>query len=222
MINASTNLVTLKPLRGQTFTASISSLDYNGNKPSNLATTNNIHYIVYWRDLNGKIYDSFATESSNSFDFSIPSIYMNPATENISIACYWVDEDELEQLFAILTCPIHDQPAGIFSSGSIGFNYPNQAQVAFMPQVHYVNGHKIQVKITQTGIAPNEGGDVNASIYADATAEALTILTISAQVASTGADVIVEVFKDDITTGATITLPAGQITPVIQSINIGV
>ena len=222
MITASTNLLTLKPVRGQTFTASVSSLDFNGNKPSNLATTNNIHYISYWRDLNGKIYDSFATESDNEFDFSIPAIYMNPANENISIACYWVDEDGAEQLFAIITCPIHDQPSGVFASSSIGFSYPNQAQIAFMPQVHYVNGHKIQVKITQTGVAPNEGGDVNVSLYADAILSALTLLSISAEVAADGADVIVEIYKDDVATGTTITLPAGRTMPLTQSINIGV
>ena len=210
MINVLTRTGKLNVLRGQAINVNLSSVDLNNEKPSNLAATNNIHIIVYWRTLAGKLYETYATEASNSFTFSVPATILNPATTEIYAQFLWVTDDGQEQLFSIYDLTVYDKPSSFWNSYSIGFSYANQAQVDFMPATYYVNGHKIQVKIIQTGLAPEEGTGVEATIYADEGMKQLTLFTVAAQVAAQGQDIKCEIYKDGAATGNIITLVAGR------------
>ena len=83
-----------------------------------------------------------------------------------------------------------------------------------MPATYYVNSHEIRIKIIQHGIAPDEGTDVTATIYADEGAGLLTEFALSAQVAAQGQDIKCEIYKDGIATGNILTLVAGRTDPI--------
>ncbi len=206
---------------------SLSAADADGYIPDNIVS---IEFALSWRlDSSALIYIGTAAVQTNSdtgekyFNLTLPKRYSNPDCLKLYGEFFWLDPDsDLKTRFTLAAVTVNDSANTGFVPEYLKFDFPNQAEIEFMSGVYYVNGKKIQCKIVQTGIAPDEGTAVWTTIFADPINNALTMFSIGAQTASVGNAVIVEIYKDGLATGTTITLPAGQTDPVDAVINVSV
>ncbi len=222
----SINTLTIPVLRGFPIAETISALDGLGNQPSNLKSPPEISYDYGWRTLQGKRYSGTASITLNECPFAVPELYTDPECLEMYADVYWELDTGSKQQFARIILPIVDVHTGSengagYASMSYGFQMPAQAVVGLMQGLCYINGQEVTVRTTQIGVSPAEGGDVWTSFYYDGVLNEISLFYIGAEVASTGADIIAEIYVDGVASGATVTLPAGSTTRVSQSISVG-
>ena len=225
-MNVNVNTIKINQLRGFPISETISSLDASGNVTTGLKDAPEISYDYGWRTLQGKRYSGTASITANEFTFAVPELYTDPECLEMYCDFYWelTTGSKIQFATAIINIvDVHTSSANGagFASSSYGFQMPGQAVVGLMQGLCYINGQEVTVRVTQIGVAPSEGGDVWTSFYYDGTLNAITLLYIGAEVASSGTDVIAEIYVDGVATGATVTLPAGSTTRVSQSISVG-
>ena len=186
MINVATRTGLFTPTRSYTWSETISALDANGNVPDNIAS---VKYVLQWRDLEGRLFEGASAVSANQFTISIGAAYMNPATTNLTLECYWILTDTQVQKFAEFAVEVQD----ISLTGS------TPAAPSSAPRTYYFHriGLAVLDVLDEAYPCPSGGGSFR-------------VQNIGAGVAPVGSGITFSLEAAGVPTGDTWVLPDGE------------
>lgn len=174
---------TLRVSRGYAYSATLSALDKAGYIPDGVTQA---RYALYWRKPGSALVTADVTISANEMTVALPANYTDIAATTAYLDCMWLVSG-VPVLFATHVLQFVDIPA---ASGT-----PAAASTQY-------------ILMGRSGLA--QLGDMAQFFKCPAGGGTLTSIALSAQIAPTGDDLTVALYKDGVATGDTWTLADGE------------